>query len=118
MSIKCPKCNTDSPVHFFQENLICDHCGDEVDIDYYMCPKCGSTFKMSGGEVYSCVQFSKDEFKNLFGATTEEVLKQYTTDMMSDNIHSCIKCGGLAFEVSEGLYKCNSCGFEIEIEET
>jgi len=114
--MECPNCNIDSTVNFFRENLECPHCDGEIDVDYYMCPKCGTTFKMIGEKVYSCVQFTKDEFENLFGATTEKVLEQYTTDMMSDNIHSCMQCGGLVFEIDEGLYKCTSCGLEVEVE--
>ncbi len=113
--MECPKCHTERVVNFFQEKIDCPYCEETLDVDYYMCPDCGSTFKMVGEKVYSYVQFTSDEFQNLFGATKEEVLEQFSTGMMSDNIHSCLRCGGLAFEVEEGLYRCNKCGFEVEV---
>ena len=114
--MKCPNCNSEETVNFFQEKLDCPHCGEDVNIEYYMCPECGSTFKMAGDVIYSYVKFSNDEFKNLFGSTKEDVLAQFTTEMMTDNIHSCLRCGGLSFEIEEGLYRCNKCGFEVNVE--
>ena len=113
--MNCPNCNTNTAINFFQEKINCPHCEKNIEIEYYMCSECGSTFKMVGDDIYSYVKFTKDEFENLFGATKEEILDQFSTDMMLDNIHSCIKCGGLTFEVEEGVYKCNKCGFEIEV---
>ena len=68
--MECPNCNTDSAVHFFQEELGCPHCDGKIDVDYYMCPKCGTTFKMVGGKVYSCIRFTKDEFAVAFFCDT------------------------------------------------
>ena len=114
--MNCPNCNTDTAISFFQEVITCPYCEDTLDMDYYMCSQCGSTFKMVGEKMYSYVKFTKDEFENLFGGTKEEVMDRFSTDMMLDNINPCIKCGGLAFEVEEGVYKCSICGFEIEVQ--
>ena len=114
--MECPNCGTENVFSFFKEEIDCPHCEGVVDINYYMCPECGSTFKIAGDEVYSCVQFTPDEFKNIFGETKEGLIEKLNTDMMSDSIHSCIKCGGLSFEIDEGVYKCNRCGFEVEVQ--
>jgi len=115
--MECPHCNNTEIIKFFQEILDCPHCNESICIEYFMCHNCGITFKYTGEDIFSEVQFSHDEFKNLFGASKEEMFNHYSNiDTMSDNIHSCIKCGGLAFEIEDGLYKCTKCGFEVEVE--
>ena len=114
--MECPNCDANNVENFFQEKIGCPHCGEIVNVEYYMCSECGSTFKMTGDEIYSNIQFSKDEFRNLFGGTMNEVSKRFSTDMMLDNISTCVACGSLTFEIEEGLYKCSKCGMEVSVE--
>lgn len=112
--MECPNCNTNRVINFLQEKTNCPHCGETIYIDHYLCTECETTFKVTGNEIYSSIQFSEEEFKNMFGGTKEELLSRFDMNTMSDTIHSCTRCGGLVFEIAEGIYKCNKCGFEVE----
>ena len=122
----CIKCGEANPVEtYFIEELPCPHCDGTVRIEYYVCKSCGITWKAMDGDVLAVADFDlettgDDEEVNVESGS--EVLGFSASGFhngpaMGELLHSCIKCGSIAFETGRNKWKCTdtTCAFEWEV---
>lgn len=120
--MKCPSCDSANVNVFFSESITCHHCKKENDISFNVCSDCGMIWKSIHGELIDGSSFSdKDLHTVMVGSMVGtnknfgDLIGEVKFKSMSELVHSCIKCGGRAYEVNEKLFKCSVCNFEWEI---
>lgn len=132
--MKCPDCEKDSGAVMMVDTIICDRCGDELDISYCSCI-CGYTWRLKNDEFLDGSKIDEESIDQLL-KDVESVLDEELADViddafdeatppkkrsprkysnMSDMLHSCIKCGEMAYPSDDYSFKCSVCGFEWEI---
>jgi len=130
----CTSCGSKKDAAFFTEDYTCK-CGEKILFEYNMCPDCGLMWRSVNGEVMKNSVIHIDDFSNAFmipptklEPADEDMLKNMEKELskvdkirrgestsMADYIHNCLKCGAVAHEAKNGLYKCSECGFEWEV---
>jgi uncharacterized Zn ribbon protein len=124
--MKCVDCDKEGAVTVFVEVFPCNHCEQEIHLEYNLCPNCGATWKSLDGNVADNVTLINEDIDAFFVNTKDQSdlvdslishLQELDvdSDSMSSYIHRCLKCNSIAYEAGEDLYRCPNCGFEWEI---
>jgi len=142
--MNCPKCGGENVEMFMAEPIECAHCEKITYIEYYRCSDCEIVFKAVGDKVIDdsimdvpsemlsvlndlvsamfsgeATMMDEDEFKEVIEEMGEDLeikeIKVGKTGGMSDLVHRCLNCNEVAYEESEGNYKCPKCGFSWEV---
>jgi len=131
--MECPHCKENSGGVMYEDKIICDNCGEYLVIEYCACHVCGYTWRLNNGKfmdgdlineesVNQMLEELEALIKNEFSNDDVEVETYYGNTKrnddfrtMSDMIHKCIRCGKIAYPISNHEFKCSLCGFEWEI---
>ena len=117
--MSCIKCGNDDVLLFTNEFIPCNHCGERVEITYYICPVCNVVWREIGGSVD--MDYIFDPAEHNFNANVDSMLDFIVGGLggegrtMDECVIRCLKCNAISFEIGDGLYKCSECGFEWEI---
>lgn len=120
--MKCVNCKEENAAVVLVEIFPCNHCNGEIRIEYNICKNCNTAWKTMDGELMSGMAFFDAGLGDFFD--DEELFKALEMDhydsnedksYMSDYVHRCLRCGSIAYEVKEDLYKCKACDFEWEV---
>jgi hypothetical protein len=116
--MECVNCG-ENVNKFFVEKLVCTHCGEELILDYYYCPRCNTAWKSQDGTPIFITDLNNELLDDDLEAIFDTIEKEFESDgekkSMSEFLHKCIRCNALCYEVADGRYKCPVCEFEWEV---
>ncbi len=113
--MNCGHCSCENVVEMHNDPLVCDECGKNLGIGYYICHDCGFTFRTLNGKFLDGNHPA--DFDQAIQELAESMEEMPKTESMAELLCNCVKCGepSCAPPVGEDLYRCPVCGFEWEI---
>lgn len=117
--MECFNCEGDNVFLYYSENLDCTHCGEVLNVEYWVCKDCHLAWKECDGKAFACVDvddiMTSEEAYDIFG--TEEDPEPLVDCDFEDYIHRCLKCNSICYEPAPNLFVCSNsnCNFEWEV---
>lgn len=137
----CLNCESKEYKVIYSESYPCSHCGEDLVVEYCMCPDCSTLWRAIDGNIATeslvntedlmhmltplnqSVGINPDDLsaedREMFNRIEEELNKYANVDgealTMSDMVHKCIKCNSIVHESKPGYFECEECGFSWEV---
>ena len=132
--MNCHKCHSSEVIDMYEESFECE-CGNVNVIGIKMCGTCNLVWRTYNNQVLESSEIHFDDFlsnaesvPSIITSDESDVLKNMEKELlkvdrvrrgeaesMSDYIHNCLRCGSVAHEEKDGMYKCGECNFEWEV---
>jgi len=123
--MRCFECDGNMDCAIGQEKIICPHCDELLYNNLNLCDKCGLIWKSVNDKVLDSTIFRfppgvplsrKEWIDTIFDNSIQPSSSSSVgAKSMLDFIHKCTKCGDICYYNGEDVYKCISCGFELEV---
>jgi len=115
----CINCEGEGKV-FAIESYPCTHCGERLNMEYYMCADCGLVWRTIDGVVDKDSLFTEEErvdfeVDGMERALNDLIQRREPARSMNEFINRCLNCNALSYEVKQGSYECSECGFRWEV---
>lgn len=118
---KCPDCGKKTGIVMHIDKIPCT-CGRSIVVEYIACV-CGYSWRAADGVFMDGCQITVEDVEELLGEVEEffedqDIFKgENSGNSMEDLIHKCLRCGKIATQTKQNLYKCTVCGFSWEMDE-
>lgn len=115
--MKCPNCGKGDGVIMYQDAIVCNKCGNELNIDYCLCPICQYSWRENDGVFMDGGLVNMDGLEEAFEQIDKMLMNdngEIETPSMFDDFYNCLRCGEPAIR-DGNIFECTVCGFKWEI---